>query len=215
MYICSTYYEEATMTGTALHDRTGFETAVAAVPEAVPLALALCDLDRFKELNDELGHEAGDAVLRSFERTLTGSVPAEAIVARLGGDEYAVALPRTSAESALILLEEVRAHFASHDPAPAVPRRVEVSVGIAARPQHATASTELLRAADEALFRAKREGRGRVAIYVEDRMTLKSNYYSKPALERLSKLSAATGRTEASLLREALDDLVVRYGDEL
>ena len=72
-----------------------------------------------------------------------------------------------------------------------------------------------MRAADEALFRAKREGRGRVAIYVEDKMTLKSNYYSKAALERLAKLSRATGRTEASLLREALDDLLVKYKDEL
>jgi diguanylate cyclase (GGDEF)-like protein len=203
------------MAAVALHDRNGFETAVAAVPESVPLAIALTDLDRFKELNDELGPAAADAVLRAFERTLTGSVPPETIVGRLGGDEYAVALPRASAESALILLEEIRGHFSAHDAAPDVPRRVEVSVGIAARPQHATGVAELMRASDEALFRAKREGRARVAIYVEDRMTLKSNYYSKAALERLSKLSAATGRTEASLLREALDDLFVRYGDAL
>ena len=142
-------------------------------------------------------------------------MPAEAIVGHLAGDEYAVALPRASAESALILLEEIRTHFASHDASPEVARRVEVSVGIAARPQHAATVPELMRAADEALFRAKREGKGRVAIYVEDRMTLKSNYYSKASLERLSKLSSATGRTEASLLREALDELLVRYGDEL
>jgi diguanylate cyclase len=203
------------MTSAMLLDRTGFETAVTTVPEAVPMALAMADIDRFKELNDELGHEAGDAVLRSFERTLTGSVPAEAIVGHLAGDEYAVALPRASAESALILLEEIRTHFAARDASPEVARRVEVSVGIAARPQHAATVPELMRAADEALFRAKREGKGRVAIYVEDRMTLKSNYYSKASLERLSKLSSATGRTEASLLREALDDLLVRYGDEL
>jgi diguanylate cyclase (GGDEF)-like protein len=198
-----------------LHDRTAFETALAAVPESVQLALALADIDRFKELNDELGPAAGDAVLRALERTLTGNLPDEAIVGRFGGDEYAVALPRSGAESALILLEEIRGHFATHDAAPEVPRRVEVSVGIAARPQHATTVPELLRASNEALFRAKREGRGRIAIYVEDRMTLKSNYYPKAALERLSKLSAASGRTEASLLREALDDLFVRYGDLL
>jgi predicted signal transduction protein with EAL and GGDEF domain len=142
-------------------------------------------------------------------------VPPEAIVGHLSGDEYAVALPDTSAESALILLEEIRAHFGSLEPAPDVPRRVQVSVGIAARPQHAKTVQELIRAADEALFRAKREGKGRVAIYVEDRMTLKSNYYGKASLERLNKLSQATGRTEASLLREALDDLLEKHGDRL
>lgn len=201
------------MTPATIHDRQGFETEAGAVPEAMPLAVALADIDHFKALNDTHGSEAGDAVLRSFERTLTGSVPPDAIVGRLGGDEYAVALPRASAESALILLEEIRAHVAGQEAAPGV--TTQVSVGIAARPTHGTSVAELLRAADDALFRAKREGRGRVAIYVEDRMTLKSNYYPRASLERLSKLSAATGRTEASLLREALDDLLVRYGDEL
>ena len=64
-------------------------------------------------------------------------------------------------------------------------------------------------------MRAKREGRGRVAIYVDEKMTLKSNYYSRANLDRLSKLSGATSRTEASLLREALDDLFQKYRDEL
>jgi phosphatidylserine/phosphatidylglycerophosphate/cardiolipin synthase-like enzyme len=72
-----------------------------------------------------------------------------------------------------------------------------------------------VRAAEEALFRAKREGGGRVAIYVEEKMVLKSNYYPRGSLDRLSKLSSATGRTEASLLREALDDLFQKHRDEL
>jgi diguanylate cyclase (GGDEF)-like protein len=198
-----------------LLDRTQFEKAAAQVGERTPLALALTDIDHFMELNEAFGKAGGDKVLRSFERTLTGSVPPEAIVGHHSGDEYAVALPDTSAESALILLEEIRAHFGSLEPAPDVPRRVQVSVGIAARPQHAKTVQELIRAADEALFRAKREGKGRVAIYVEDRMTLKSNYYGKASLERLNKLSQATGRTEASLLREALDDLLEKHGDKL
>jgi diguanylate cyclase (GGDEF)-like protein len=202
------YYRGGQMNVVALHDRTRFEKAVAALPAEMPLALALADIDAFKELNDEQGREAGDAVLRSVERTLTSSVPGDAVVGRLGGDEYAVALPRAAAEGALILMEEIRTHLEERE-------GIHVSIGIAGQPQHATGASALLRAADEALFRAKREGRGRVAIYVEDRMTLKSNYYSKAALERLSKLSSATGRTEASLLREALDDLFVRYGDEL
>jgi diguanylate cyclase (GGDEF)-like protein len=208
MYIYLHYYEGGRMNAVALHDRTGFEDALAKLPADTPLALALADIDSFKELNDENGREAGDAVLRSVERTLTSSIPADAVAGRLGGDEYAVALPRATAEGALILMEEIRSHLDERE-------GIHVSIGIAAQPQHARGAATLMRAADEALFRAKREGRARVAIYVEDRMTLKSNYYSKAALERLSKLSTATGRTEASLLREALDDLFVRYGDEL
>ena len=198
-----------------LTDRAKFEEAAARVAERTPMALALTDIDHFLEINEQFGHPAGDKVLRSFERTLTGSLPPESIVGRISGDEYAVALPDTSAESALILLEEIRSHFGSMEAAPEVPRRVQVSVGIAARPQHAKTVGELMRAADEALFRAKREGKSRVAIYVEDRMTLKSNYYGKASLERLSKLSAATGRTEASLLREALDELLAKYKEQL
>jgi diguanylate cyclase (GGDEF)-like protein len=200
---------------TKLLERAQFEQAAGRVGERTPLALALTDIDQFLEINEAFGQKGGDKVLRSFERTLTGSVPPEAIVGRISGDEYAVALPDTSAESALILLEEIRSHFGSIEAAPEVPRRIQVSVGIAARPQHAGTVAELMRAADEALFRAKREGKGRVAIYVEDRMTLKSNYYGKASLERLSKLSHATGRTEASLLREALDDLLEKHGSKL
>jgi diguanylate cyclase (GGDEF)-like protein len=203
------------MSPVPLLDRTAFETAVGDVPDRTQLALALTDIDQFKELNDTLGHEAGDSVLRSFERTLTGSLPEDAVVGRISGDEYAVALPDTSAEGALILLEEIRTHFGSREASPEVPRRVQVSVGIAARPQHAKSVPDLMRAADEALFRAKREGKARVAIYVENKMVLKSNYYARASLERLAKLSAATGRTEASLLREALDDLLIKYKDEL
>ena len=195
--------------------RHAFEDELAAVPEHVPVSVAALDLDHFKEINDDYGHEAGDEVLRALESVLTGSLPQGALVGRLGGDEYAVALPQTPAESALILLEEVRQHFSAREPSPRVPRKVHLSVGIASRPAHAESASELLRAASDALYRAKSEGRGRIAIFVESKMTLKSNYYPKAALERLSKLSTALSRTEASLLREALDDLFVKYSEAL
>jgi diguanylate cyclase len=195
-------------------NRQDFETALGQL-EPSALALALIDLDHFKEINDTLGHAAGDLVLRSFERTLSGSLPDTAIVGRIGGDEYAAVIPETTAESALILLEEIRSHFSSNFASPDVPRKIQLSIGIAAKPPHAKTVADLIRCADEAMYRAKREGRGRVAIYVEDKMTLKSNFYPKAQLERLSKLSSATGRTEASLLREALEVLLVQYKDEL
>jgi diguanylate cyclase (GGDEF)-like protein len=179
-----------------------------------PLALAVADLDRFASVNERLGMDAGDRVLATFERTLTGSLGPDAIVARIGGDEYAVAMPGASAESALIQLEEVRAHYAAHG-VEGVEEAVDASFGIAARPPHAEDTADVLRCAAEALMRAKREGSARAVIFIEEKMTMKSNYYSRAQLDRLSKLSGATSRTEASLLREALDDLFVKHRDRL
>ena len=198
-----------------LLDRPTFEAHFAKLPEDTSLSLALIDLDNFKSINDDFGYEAGDAVLRALETLLLSNLLPDALVGRLGGDEYAAALPETPAESALILLEEIRSHFSSRAAVPSVPRKLNLSVGIANRPSHAKTQTELFRASAEALYRSKTEGRGRVAIFVESKMTLKSNYYPKASLEKLSKLSAALSRTEASLLREALDDLFIRHGEAL
>ena len=96
-----------------------------------------------------------------------------------------------------------------------IPVALSASAGIAANPPHGTTAEELWRAAGEALMRAKRDGRDRVALHIEEKMVLKSNYYSKANLERLAKLSSATDRTEASLLREALDDLLYKHRDAL
>lgn len=195
-----------------------FEDSVAGF-DGLPLAIALCDLDGFAGINERFGRDVGDELLKRWERTLRGSLPKGAVVTRVGGDEYAAALPEHSAESALIVLEEIRKHFAAQYPTKEIPSSVSVSAGIAARPPHGESPAELVAAAREALMRAKRgadpRGEGCVAIFVEEKMTMKSNYYSRATLDRLAKLSNATGRTEASLLREALDELLVKFRDEL
>jgi diguanylate cyclase len=174
-----------------------------------PLAVAATDLDGFADLNERDGRAAGDRVLAAWELALADNLPADADVVRLGGDEYAVVLPGQSAENALILLDEIRSHFGD------VAGGATASVGVAANPPHGTTAEDLWRAAGQALMRAKRAGRDRVAIYVDEKMVLKSNYYTRAGLDRLAKLSVATGRTEASLLRESLDDLLEKYGDRL
>jgi diguanylate cyclase len=175
-----------------------------------PLALALTDLDGFAAINGSCGRDAGDAVLAAWGRVLQVNVPDGGSVVRLGGDEFGVVLPGNSAENAVVLLEEMRGHFSGLN-VEGVPVALRASAGIAACPLHGTTADELWRAAGEALMRAKRDGRDRVALYVEEKMILKSNYYSKANLERLAKLSSATSRTEASLLREALDDLLDKH----
>jgi diguanylate cyclase len=179
-----------------------------------PLALALTDLDDFVLINERHGRDAGDTVLTAWDRVLHANIPPEGSVARLGGDEFAVVLPGTSAEIAVVLLEELRGHLAGMA-VEGVAGAVSASAGVAARPPHGTTAAELYRAAGEALMRAKRGGRDRVAMYIEEKMVLKSNYYSKANLERLAKLSSATDRTEASLLREALDDLLDKHKSSL
>ena len=179
-----------------------------------PLAVVLTDLDEFAAINDKYGHQAGDAVLIAWDRVLTANLPRGGSVARLGGDEFVAVIPGISAENAVVLMEEVRGHFSAMA-VDGVPTSLSASVGIAANPPHGTTAEELWRAAGEALMRAKRDGRNRVAIHVEEKLVLKSNYYSKANLERLAKLSSATDRTEASLLREALDDLLYKHRDAL
>jgi diguanylate cyclase len=178
------------------------------------LALALTDLDDFAAINQTHGREAGDAVLAAWDRVLRANVPRKGSVARLGGDEFAVVLPGTSAENAVVLLDELRRHLAGMT-VEGISDAVTASVGVAANPPHGTTAERLYRAAGEALMRAKRDGRDRVAMYVEEKMVLKSNYYSKANLERLAKLSSASDRTEASLLREALGDLLDKYKEAL
>ncbi|HWD96043.1 MAG TPA: GGDEF domain-containing protein [Acidimicrobiales bacterium] len=195
------------------------ETLTAALEEILrggtaPVALALSDLDGFADINRNRGQELGDQVLALWEQTFQSNVPSDATVLRLGGDEYVAILPALSVENALIVLEEIRSHFA---------RRVEgalgvactTSIGVAANPPHGTTADSLFQAAGQALMRAKRDGGNRSAIYVEEKMVLKSNYYSRANLERLAKISAATNRTEASLLRQSLDDLIERFRDQI
>ena len=120
----------------------------------------LIDLDRFKEVNDELGHDIGDAVLATFARRLADSLPPTAIASRLAGDEFAVLQPlRTSAEGSVeveSMVSALNVELAQPLWVRGFPIRVEVSVGVAFAPRHGRSASDLLRAADIAMYRAKR-----------------------------------------------------------
>jgi diguanylate cyclase (GGDEF)-like protein len=131
------------------------------------IALLAIDIDRFKEINDTLGHLAGDAVLRDLASVLTNSSRAGDVVARIGGDEFVVLLPGADGETAGVVaervVEAVRTHV-FHTERGTQP--VAVSIGVAAEQTPGPSGAAALRArADEALYVAKRLGRNRVVMW--------------------------------------------------
>ncbi len=153
---------------TGLPNRTLLATSVdrwLEMPDPEPFALLLLDLDRFKEINDTLGHDIGDELLTRLARRLRAHVGTDGFVSRLGGDEFAM------------LIHPVRDLAAAETAAAAIAAQVEVpitlrdlslsvaaSVGIALYPDHATTMKDLLRCADVAMYAAKQR-RSRVSTY--------------------------------------------------
>ena len=130
-----------------------------------PLAVLLLDLDRFKEVNDTLGHHAGDQLLRDVAARLREAVRKGDTVARLGGDEFAVLFPTVGGEAeAWELTRRLLDALAQPFQLDGLAYDVAVSTGIALYPQHATDKDRLLQYADVAMYAAKREQLG-VSLY--------------------------------------------------
>lgn len=188
------------------HSLEQLRALVDAIDLDLPVAVGTIDIDDFGPLNDREGPEAGDRVLAAVEEALTSGLPSGAIVGHVKGDEWVVAMPDALPEDLLIALDAVRRRIAENGP-------LKITGGVAGRPQHGASVDELIAAADTGLVRAKQAGRNRIAIAVEERMVLKSNYYTRPALHRLAKLASRSGHTEAYHLRQALDDHLARHQD--
>jgi diguanylate cyclase (GGDEF)-like protein len=126
-----------------------------------PFSLALLDLDHFKQINDTLGHERGDDVLAAFGALVRGEIRASDLAGRTGGEEFAILLPDTDREGAVMLADKVRT--ALHRlRVKGVDRPITASFGVATFPVDAFDAATLMRIADRALYTAKREGRDRV-----------------------------------------------------
>ena len=128
------------------------------------ISVVLVDVDHFKHINDQYGHAVGDEVLRLMTEALTSSLRDTDFVARIGGDEFALLLPETSQYSARQVAERLRRTVSElRFVAEGSPLPVTVSCGVAERVPGRSGVEELLARADGALYRAKREGRNRVA----------------------------------------------------
>ena len=174
-------FDEAAIRRQARHDgltdltnRRTFDTLLAGEMDRVRLGLSsecsllLADLDRFKSINDTHGHPAGDEVLRVVAQLLREHVGRmrsgeRSVLARYGGEELAVLLPGVGLAGALRLAEEIRLAVEQR----AIPFQnkslgVTISIGAASCPRHAMTPIDIISAADQALYRAKSEGRNRV-----------------------------------------------------
>jgi diguanylate cyclase (GGDEF)-like protein len=211
---------------TGLGNRQAFEESLRDLLEqtksGLPLfSLAYLDLDNFLKINGEHGHAGGDAVLVGVAAILKKHLSGDMKAFRYGGDEFALLFPEVEREQAFLRLEKVRTEVEAtisypacdFDPTPhkIYPAHVTVTAGIAAYPIDGEDENSLLRKADAAVYRAKVTGRNKIMLAYEERMVPKTAHFTQTQLERLTELAKEQGVSDAVLLREALDDLLVKY----
>ncbi len=157
---------------TGLYNRLGLQRLLTQMLEASrkrkePLVVALLDLDNFKQINDMYGHQAGDDVLCFVARLITRTLRSDDVVARLGGEEFVIILPATDFAKARVPLERIRAQIAAEDALPGL-KGLTVSIGVAEYSGRGSVDPEeLLRQADQAMYRAKRLGKNRIVFFGE------------------------------------------------
>jgi diguanylate cyclase (GGDEF)-like protein/PAS domain S-box-containing protein len=189
---------------TGLHNRYALQGELARLTQQTePLALMLLDLDRFKEVNDTLGHHIGDKLLRMVGARLRDALAGDdAFLARLGGDEFAVLLRRNDGEKALnILAKHILNALKLPYSVDGLALEIGASIGIASFPLHGSNGHELLRSADVAMYAAKER---RVGVLLYD-AALDQNSPDRLAL--LSELSAGISRGELVLHYQPKTDL--------
>jgi diguanylate cyclase (GGDEF)-like protein len=121
------------------------------------LSLLVIDMDHFKEVNDQYGHQEGDRVLRNFAGIISDTIRNEDLLVRLGGDEFLVAT-ETDADGAMRIARDIVSAFGKDEP------RITLSCGIAIAIE-GDSPEDVVKKADEAMYRAKSEGRNRIVLY--------------------------------------------------
>lgn len=196
------------------------ETIISKVEELIkenegPFSIVVCDADNLKNINNLYGEKIGDGVIDKVISILLNNLSETDMISR-SGDEFSLLLVKKGAERSFMDLEEIRRYLSDNSFDFSIEDKsynisITLSFGVASFPRDAKNTVELFRVADSALFRAKRGGKNRICLSEVESMVLKSSYFTKTQLDRLSELSKANDRTEAFLLREALDDLFKKY----
>ena len=148
---------------TGLFNRRGLKDA-ASERSLGDCSLLMLDLDHFKAVNDDFGHYQGDHVIALLARCAQANLPPNAVLARLGGEEFCALLPGADIAAAAALAESLRAAFQRDSATLGHTRQHTVSIGVAAAQSAATTLSQLMTHADQALYRAKRDGRNRVEM---------------------------------------------------
>lgn len=134
-----------------------------------PVSVLMADIDHFKQFNDAFGHEAGDILLQDIGSLLSAGIRGGDIACRYGGEEFLLILADTDLQSACEraekLQEQVRNMHVRHRGE--ILRRITLSIGVAAFPQHGSSASQIVTAADQALYQAKAAGRDRVVVVGE------------------------------------------------
>lgn len=133
------------------------------------LSILMIDLDNFKQINDNHGHDFGDYVLKSFAGLLRESVRETDITARYGGEEFIILCPHTDLEGSKVLAEKIRKKVEENEfKSEGHSRKINISIGVASYQTHnPSTASEMVTFADRALYRAKADGRNLVRIYNE------------------------------------------------
>lgn len=179
-------------------------------------SLAIINIDNFETVNIYYGENTGDKVIIKVASVLKENLGRNDLIGRYHKDEFYILYDNTNLETAFILVEETREFFDKNtfkigDKDKEIP--LKISAGIANFPRNSKNIFDLFASAEKALLRAKKEGKNKVCLANNENMILKSSYYTKEQLEDLLNLSQRAHKTEASLLREALEDLFKKYNE--
>ncbi len=197
--------QEETMQHQAMHDaltglpnrnlfRDRMEVAMrVADRESKPFSILMMDLDRFKEINDTLGHHIGDEVLLEVARRLENVLRASDTVSRFGGDEFVMLLPGTNVDQALCVISKIRSAFETGVVVDGHALNIEASIGVTAYPEHGNDAHTLIKRSDVAMYSAKNNGIG-YAVY-----DVKTDTHSPNRLSLIGELRRAIDRGELLL----------------